>query len=72
MVKGPKDGGKSCLNFTQKRLYKIELSRWPFHLNKSLKSVGPEFSIRGNPIRVGKKLEIAYGYITIGNDKITV
>lgn len=26
----------------------------------------------GNPIRAGKKLEIAYGCITIGNDKIRV
>lgn len=43
-----------------------------YYLNKSLNSVGPEFSIGGNPIRTGKKLEIVYGCITIGNDKIRV
>ena len=72
MAKGPDNGGNSYLNVKKKGTYKIELSRWPFHLDKSLNSVGPEFSIGGNPINTGKKLEIAYGSINIGNDKIRV
>jgi hypothetical protein len=70
MGKGPTNGGNSYLNVTQKGTYKIELSRWPFHLDKNLNSVGPEFSIGGNQINTGKAFEIDYGCMVIGSQNI--
>jgi arylsulfatase A-like enzyme len=70
MGKGPTNGGISYLNVTQKGTYKIELSRWPFHLDKNLNSVGPEFSIGGNQINTGKAFEIDYGCMVIGSQNI--
>lgn len=47
--------------------YRIELSRWPFHINRSLVVSGPSVSIGGTSIRNGKGLPIDAGYISINN-----
>lgn len=69
---GVKNGGESYINVEQAGTYKIELSRWPFHLNRKLNGKGPEFSIGGKSINPGKALDIAYGYISIGNEEIKI
>jgi len=47
--------------------YHIELSRWPFHINRSLTIAGPLVSIGGTSMRSGKALPIEAGYISINN-----
>lgn len=48
-------------------MYRIELSRWPFHINRSLTVSGPSVSIGGTAMRSGKALPIDAGYISINN-----
>lgn len=72
MGKGSKTGGKSYLSILQKGTYRIELSRWPFHLNRDLNDVGPKFSIGGNHIRTGKAIEIEFGCMVIGNQSVKI
>ncbi|WP_296621676.1 hypothetical protein [Marivirga sp.] len=64
---GLKNGGESYINVEQAGTYRIELNRWPFHLNTKLNGKGPEFSVGGKSINQGKALDIAYGCISIGN-----
>jgi arylsulfatase A-like enzyme len=69
---GLKNGGESYIYIEQAGTYRIELNRWPFHLNKKLNSKGPEFSIGGKSINQGKALDIAYGCMSIGNEEIKI
>jgi hypothetical protein len=69
---GLENGGESYINVEQAGTYKIELNRWPFHLNRKLNSKGPEFSIGGKSINQGKALDIAYGCMSIGNEEIKI
>lgn len=52
-----KEGGK----------YQLELSRWPFHLNRKLTLAGPAKSVGGTNIRPGKALPIASGCVSINH-----
>ena len=47
--------------------YKIELSRWPFHINRKLTAVGPSVAVGGTSIRSGKALPIDVGCISLNN-----
>ena len=49
--------------------YKIELARWPFHLDRVLTSKGPEKTIGGMPIPPGVALPIASGSISVDGEK---
>lgn len=49
--------------------YSIELSRWPFHINRMLTETGPPFSAGGTSIREGTALNIKYGYVKINNNE---
>lgn len=69
---GLKNGGESYINVEQTGTYRIELNRWPFHLNTKLNSKGPEFSIGGKSINQGKALDISYGCMSIGNEEIKI
>ncbi|MEA4937177.1 MAG: arylsulfatase [Paludibacter sp.] len=45
--------------------YRIELSRWPFHLNRSLTASGPSIAVGGTSIRAGKALNIGAGCVSL-------
>lgn len=47
--------------------YRIEISRWPFHIDKMLTDVGVPFSVGGTSIREGKALAIKNGYVKLNN-----
>jgi arylsulfatase len=69
---GLKNGGISHIQVEQAGNYRIELNRWPFHLNTKLNSNGPEFSVGGKSINQGKALDIAYGCMSIGNEEVKI
>lgn len=69
---GLKNGGISYIQVEQAGNYRIELNRWPFHLNTKLNSKGPAFSVGGKSINQGKALDIAYGCVSIGNEEIKI
>jgi len=49
--------------------YRVELSRWPFHLQRTLTAAGPSTAIGGTKIREGKSLPIAYGCLSVNHTK---
>ena len=69
---GQKNGGESYISIEQAGTYRIELSRWPFHLNTKLNIKGPEFSVGGKSINQGKAIDIDYGCIAIGNEEMKI
>ncbi len=48
--------------------YRIELSRWPFHLNRSLSKAGPAETPGGTKIRTGKPVPVAFGCVSINTN----
>lgn len=66
---GPHRGGVFQLYAMKSGRYKIELSRWPFHLNRQLTEKGPARAVGGTPIREGKALPIAFGAVVLNGDK---
>ena len=48
--------------------YKMELSRWPFHINRSLTVTGPATAVGGTSIRIGKALAIDAGCISLNSN----
>lgn len=69
---GLKNGGESYIYVQQSGTYRIELARWPYHLNKNLNEKGPEFSIGGNSIRTGNSLGITHACLAIGSSELKV
>ena len=47
--------------------YRLELSRWPFHLNRPLSEVGPSVAVGGTSIRPGNSLAIRGGAVSLNN-----
>ena len=45
--------------------YLVQLSRWPFYMNRSLSSQGPSETIGGMPIDPGKALSIVSGSLSL-------
>lgn len=72
MGDGLKNGGENYINIEKEGTYRIELSRWPFHLNRNLNVKGPQFSIGGNIIRTGNSFGIKYGCLKIGSSDVKV
>lgn len=69
---GLKNGGENFINVEKAGKYKIELSRWPFHLNRNINDKGPQFSIGGNNIRSGSSHEIEFGCLSIENKETII
>lgn len=61
-------GGRWHIEVQQSGRYLLELSRWPFHLNRDLRAAGPAESIGGTAIREGVPLPIAYGCIRVDEE----
>ncbi len=66
---GPKDGGLWHLFVKSSGRYRIELSRWPFHLTRDMTLAGPSLSIGGAPLREGRPLKIETGCLSIDGDE---
>ncbi len=49
--------------------YRVELSRWPFHLQRMLTDAGPSTAIGGTKLREGKSLPIVYGCLSVNQKK---
>lgn len=62
---GPPRGGKWQIEVEQAGAYSVELSRWPFHLERDLTVQGPPTTIGGAPIAVGKALPIAAAQLSV-------
>jgi arylsulfatase len=67
-AKGPPGGGIIHINVVREGQYRVELSRWPFHLKRGLRMVGPEMTIGGTQIETGKALPIEFGCLSINDD----
>ncbi len=67
---GTAKGGEYKLFAEQKGKYLIELSRWPFHLNRPLTAVGPATAVGGTAIQAGKSLAIDAGTISLNNSVV--
>lgn len=64
---GPPEGGTCHLRILHEGKYSIALSRWPFHLGRSLTSSGPKTSVGGTEIRTGKALPVHFGCVSLNN-----
>lgn len=51
--------------------YRIELSRWPFHLNRSLTALGPPATVGGTNLIKGRIIPVNVGCVTL-NNKISI
>jgi arylsulfatase len=62
---GNADGGLWHIKAEKAGKYQLELSRWPFHLNRSLIVAGPEKAVGGSILRTGRALPIEFGCIAV-------
>lgn len=53
-------------------VYKLELSRWPPHLQRALTVSGPDKAVGGTWIRPGKAIPIAYGCVSLNKKEPVV
>ncbi|MEX2371362.1 MAG: arylsulfatase [Bacteroidales bacterium] len=61
-------GGVTHIRVDSEGRYLVKLSRWPFHLERSLMKAGPETTIGGTRIRTGKAVPIAFGCVSVNQD----
>lgn len=66
---GSPRGGSSHIYVEQDGMYKVELSRWPFHLNRGLTKDGPATSVGGTKIRAGKSIPVEYGCVALDSSE---
>jgi len=64
---GDPEGGPWHIYAEEGGTYKLELSRWPFHLNRKLILAGPSQSVSGMNLRTGQALPIKYGKVSLNN-----
>ena len=67
---GPAQGGVWQIEVEEGGAYSVELSRWPFHLNRSLAQEGPPTTIGGAEISVGVALPIASAVLRVNGADI--
>ncbi|TZF82257.1 arylsulfatase [Pedobacter sp. BS3] len=65
--KGEPNGGPWHIYAEKSGKYRLELSRWPFHLNRALTLAGPAKAVGGTKLRTGKPLDIASGCVSLNN-----
>jgi arylsulfatase A-like enzyme len=62
---GSPKGGVWHILLSQGGKYQVELSRWPFHLNRALVAAGPPDAIGGTKLREGKSAAVEFGCISL-------
>jgi len=66
---GPPKGGITHIDVVQEGRYRVELSRWPFHLKRGLTVIGPEMTIGGTRIETGRAVPIEFGCLSIDEEE---
>jgi len=66
---GNPQGGTSYIQVAKDGKYKIELSRWPFHLQRNLVLPGPSTAVGGTLLRTGKAVPVEYGCFSINGSE---
>lgn len=61
----PLNGGVWQIEAERAAAYKVQLSRWPFHMERRLTVEGPDETIGGTPIDPGKALPIRSAMLSI-------
>ena len=64
---GPK-GGVWHVEVLKEGKYKLELSRWPFHLGRGMRVTGPDKTVGGGKLREGKAFPIMFGCVSLNNN----
>lgn len=62
---GDPKGGICHIHVEKEGAYKIELSRWPFHLERDLTARGPSKSYASTKIQSGKAIPVVFGCLSI-------
>ncbi len=65
----PPRGGIWQVEADQDGEYSVELSRWPFHLDRALTAAGPAATIGGMPIATGKALPVTSARLSVDGGK---
>ena len=66
---GPPRGGGWQIEVESDGSYAIDLSRWPFYLERDLTAAGPKSTIGGMPITEGKALAIAKARLSVNGGR---
>ena len=61
-------GGVWHINAVKGGNYSLELSRWPFHLERRLTDIGPGKAEGGTPLRKGRSVSVELGCISLDNE----
>lgn len=70
---GNPKGGTSYIQIAIDGKYKIELSRWPFHLQRNLVLPGPSTAVGGTLLHTGNAVPAVYGCFSInGGEPVVV
>jgi arylsulfatase len=64
-VTGPPEGGVCHLHILHEGTYRIELSRWPFHLQRNMVLPGPSTAVGGTLLRTGEGVPVEYGCFSV-------
>lgn len=67
LAAGAPKGGTTHIHVIKSGSYRVELSRWPFHLQRSLTSSGPKTSVGGSEIRTGKALPVHFACVSLNS-----
>ncbi len=68
---GPPRGGVWQIEVEQDGNYAVDLSRWPFHMERSLTVAGPAATIGGVLIAPGKALPVKSASLSVNGDRAT-
>jgi len=66
---GSPTGGVWHIHVEEPGQYRIELNRWPFHLQRQLTIAGPEQAVGGTDITPGKAFPIEFGCVALNNSR---
>ncbi|HWS00634.1 MAG TPA: arylsulfatase [Prolixibacteraceae bacterium] len=64
---GTPRGGEMKIEVLEAGSYLVELSRWPFHMDRRLTIAGPEKTFAETRLEPGKALPIAFGCFSLNN-----
>lgn len=64
---GASTGGVWHINAVTGGTYRLELSRWPFHLRRKLTDIGPGKAVGGTKLRKGRAVFVEAGCLSLDN-----
>ena len=66
---GTPKGGPMIIEVLEGGNYLVELSRWPFHLNRSLAIAGPDKTFAETALNPGIALPVEFGCFSLNNSE---